>query len=303
MRKKTVTIGIPAYNEEANIKKLVGSLLEQKQTNYILKKIIVISDASEDSTDKKVKSVKNNKVELLRNKERIGQALTQNVILENFNSDILVLLNADVLPKDKNLIDNIVISFEEDEKIGLVGGKVSPLPYDSYVEKVLYFSTKMKDELYESLSDSNIYLCHGRVRAFSKEFANIFRWKETYGEDAYSYLSCLSHGFKFYYNKNAEVVYRLPNNLKGHFKQSVRFINSKERMGSYFGSKLIEKIYQVPFSLEIWFFGKFFLNHPLLASSYLMIFIFSNLLSKFQPSSSSTWDISYSSKKLLKEGR
>ena len=51
MRKKlTVTIGIPAYNEEANVRNLLVSLLAQKETNFKLQEIIVVSDGSTDKT-------------------------------------------------------------------------------------------------------------------------------------------------------------------------------------------------------------------------------------------------------------
>jgi len=47
----TVSIGIPAYNEEANIGKLLSSLIKQKEAGFIIKEIIVVSDQSTDKTD------------------------------------------------------------------------------------------------------------------------------------------------------------------------------------------------------------------------------------------------------------
>lgn len=104
----TVTIGIPAYNEEANIQKLLKALLQQKTTNYRLEKIIVVSDGSTDRTEELVKSIKRKQILLLINKRRLGLNATQNKILRKSKSDILVLFDADVLPKDKNCVASLI---------------------------------------------------------------------------------------------------------------------------------------------------------------------------------------------------
>ena len=49
-KKLTVSVGIPAYDEEANIKSLLEAILQQRQENFILKSIIVVSDGSTDRT-------------------------------------------------------------------------------------------------------------------------------------------------------------------------------------------------------------------------------------------------------------
>ena len=43
MKSLAVTIGIPAYNEEANIAFLLEDILKQRQETFQLKKILVIS--------------------------------------------------------------------------------------------------------------------------------------------------------------------------------------------------------------------------------------------------------------------
>ena len=56
-RKPTVTIGIPAYNESANIGRLINDVLGQKQNHFRLAKIIVVSDCSSDATVSIVKKI------------------------------------------------------------------------------------------------------------------------------------------------------------------------------------------------------------------------------------------------------
>lgn len=48
MKKLSVSVGIPAYNEEQNIASLIFGILKQKVNNITLKEIIVISDGSTD---------------------------------------------------------------------------------------------------------------------------------------------------------------------------------------------------------------------------------------------------------------
>jgi glycosyltransferase involved in cell wall biosynthesis len=72
MIKPTVTIGIPAFNEEANIAHILKALLKQDTSKYILEKIIVSSDASEDNTNAIVKSLKSPLIDLIENTKRDG---------------------------------------------------------------------------------------------------------------------------------------------------------------------------------------------------------------------------------------
>ena len=51
----TLTVGIPAYNEEANIIQLIDDILKQEYDGLELMKVIVSSDASTDSTDELVR--------------------------------------------------------------------------------------------------------------------------------------------------------------------------------------------------------------------------------------------------------
>ena len=61
MKQLRVTIGIPAYNEENNIIPLLTSLVNQKTSQVVVEKIIVMSDGSSDNTVGSVKLLKNKK--------------------------------------------------------------------------------------------------------------------------------------------------------------------------------------------------------------------------------------------------
>src|SRR6185503_4888530 len=195
-KKIKVSVGIPAYNEEANIKNLVKAILVQKQEVFELLEIIIIFDGSKDNTVQEVNSIQDNRINMIDSKERKGQAMRQNEILDLFSGDILVLLNADILPANERFLENFIVPFEQNEKVGIVGCKGVPLPAKTFFEKIVNFSVAMKQEMAEQWdSGQNIYMCHGHSRAFSRGFAKEFRWPLAFAEDAYSYLACLKDGF------------------------------------------------------------------------------------------------------------
>ena len=81
-KKPTVTIGIPAYNEEANIGVLLRAIVKQRETDFVLKKIIVVSDKSTDNTANEVKKIKDSRIKLIENRVRRGKVYNQNKIFE-----------------------------------------------------------------------------------------------------------------------------------------------------------------------------------------------------------------------------
>src|SRR5438034_290913 len=108
MKHTTITIGIPAFNEEENIKMLINDILNQKPSDFIIEKIIINSDGSTDKTVEICKSIKNEKIVVFDNKERKGLATGQNNILQHTNSDILVLLNADTRINDEFFVKRLI---------------------------------------------------------------------------------------------------------------------------------------------------------------------------------------------------
>lgn len=66
-----VSICIPAYNNEKDIKGTLESLLEQTYKNI---EIVVVDDASTDSTAAIVESIKDDRIHLYRNEKNLGMA-------------------------------------------------------------------------------------------------------------------------------------------------------------------------------------------------------------------------------------
>lgn len=299
MKKLTVSIGIPAFNEEANIKKLLTSLLGQEGSNFTLQEIIVVSDGSTDNTTTEVKNIKDKRVKLVQNKKRLGQASGQNKIIKLFKGEILVLLNADVLPIGKDFISKIVLPFQSYDNLGLVGPKIIPLKSKTFFENVLNYSVSFKDSIFEKWhKGDNLYMCRGGARAFRKDLAKKTYWDESLSEDAYSYLLCKKLGYEFKYYPPAKVNFKSPDNFEDHMRQSARFVSGPDIMSKYFEKDLVMSEYAIPKRIAIQTMIEYFLKSPVLFLSYIATFFIIKINPNNKKFANSKWQISKSSKVL-----
>lgn len=300
MKKLTVTIGIPAYNEKLNIKSLLTSLLKQKTDNILLTEIIVVSDASNDGTNSEVLAFKDRRIKLLINPERQGVNFSQNKIIKTATGDILVLLNADVLPFNTRFLQEIIKPLVKDKNVGLVGAETLPTKPGGTIDCIISDSHKFKNYIYRQINNGqNIYLCHGRTRAFSRSFYTKIRWPKDCPEDSYSYLFCIKNGFKFAYTPSAKVLFRSPATLADHVKQSQRFVKGKEALGRYFSADILKREYRISTFLLFKSLVEFFVKSPLSVMGYLIISIYTRLLALNKNIDHSKWEISLSTKQGL----
>lgn len=298
LKKATLTIGIPAYNEEANIASLLRSLLNQKENIFSLKKIIVYSDASSDRTAAEVKTVRSKKIEYIESKKRVGKPTISNYFFKHSTTDILVIIDADVLLKGSLFLQHLVQPIVK-AQADLTSAKVLELPSQTFVENVLQNSMEVKRSAFESYNEgNNLYTCHGRARAFSRNFyRNYLANPDVSADDAYSYIMCVQMGYTYQYAPKAALLYRLPQNLKDHFRQSTRFFQGEKQLLRYFPHATIEKYFALPFKTKVSSLLQFALNYPTSFVAYIGILLFSKLHS-FQPTTSGKWNAASSSKVL-----
>lgn len=298
-KKLTVAIGIPAYNEELSIERLLKVLLSQKMDNFVLDKIIVISDGSKDRTVQESKKIKNEKLLVIANKKRGGLNLIQNQIIEKTRSDILVIINADTLPQNNEFLENLIKPFYIDSNIGIVAARVKSLKPNTFIGKVLANSHDFKQSIFQRLNDAdNVYLCHGSARAFSKDFYKNLRWPHNCPEDAYSYIICLEKGFKFKFAKDAVVYISPSSNISDHIKQSTRFFHGKKTLERLFGFSKIKHHYKMPALLISSFFVIYLAKKPVLTLGFFFILLLTRLLSISVQIDHSRIDTSKSTKEL-----
>lgn len=299
-KKPAVSVGIPAYNEEGNIRHLLDAILNQKEFNFNLQEIIVVSDGSSDKTVEIARGINDSRILAIDSKERKGQAERQNEIIKLFKGDILVLLNADILPVGDSFLSDFISPIIDNPKVGLVGCKNASLKPRTFFEKILNLSRDFKNSIYKELDGgNNIYLCSGAARVFSKDFAKKITWQTSVAEDAYSYLECVSNKYEFKFSEKAQVYVRAPDNFRDHMKQSARFMGSKNILSKYFNKNLISNSYFVPKKIIFMNSIKYFFKNPILFSCYALVFVYIKLFSNKDKFSINTWSPSASSKTLI----
>lgn len=269
----TVTIGIPAHNEEANIGDLLKSIIEQKEENFTIEKIIVSSDGSTDRTVEIVRSVKDSRIKLLDNKKRRGQASRQNQLVRHSTSDIFVLLEADSLPADQNYIKNLIEPLTQDSNVGLIFGRAVALPPRNFFESIMYFKSSLKEEIFQTIKNGNNLNKYGghEGRALSKEFTKKLYWPDDIPEDTFSFLICQKLGFKVKHARNANIYHRLPGNMKDYLKQYSKYSKARTALRKYFPTGDIESKYKYFSPQALGIVVKGIIKNPLLMFSYIVV--------------------------------
>jgi biofilm PGA synthesis N-glycosyltransferase PgaC len=121
------SVGITAYNEEANIGQLLDALRSQRLFQVEIAEIIVVASACADRTEDIVRAhmEEDPRVRLICQERREGKTSAINLFLMQAHCDICVLESGDTLP-DKDCIEKMVSMFD-DPAIGMVGAQKVPV--------------------------------------------------------------------------------------------------------------------------------------------------------------------------------
>lgn len=271
MKKKlTVTIGIPAYNEEANIQTLLANLLNQKEDSFKLEKIIVVCDGSTDSTCKKVLSFQDKKIVLVQNKKRLGQIYCQNLLFKSAKSDTVVLVEADTILMGTTYLEKLLQPIFRDTTIGLVEGYCKPLSPKALLEKILNAQFVSYRNAIAHNPNVDDWLVAGRGgKALTKKVYKNFVWPPNVPEDVYIHIWCQANKFKTKLVHSASTYYRLPQAINDAVRERRKIMSGRDAIKDYFSQELVDKYYKRPSSIKIKAFVLFMINNPLYCLFYL----------------------------------
>jgi cellulose synthase/poly-beta-1,6-N-acetylglucosamine synthase-like glycosyltransferase len=116
----SVSMIIPAHNEENIIEKKIQNTLSLRYPKDKLE-VIVVSDASTDRTNDIVSQFQDDRIKFLIQPQREGKAAALNRGLREAKNDIIVFSDASIILED-DALQQIVKSFQ-DEMIGCVSGE------------------------------------------------------------------------------------------------------------------------------------------------------------------------------------
>lgn len=113
MNNKVVCL-IPAYNEE----KRIGSVIEVVKKCSIIDEVYVVDDGSEDNT---AKVAQEKGVNVLRLSKNMGKSYAIFYGVENTQSDIVLMLDADLINLKVEDVENLVLPVLEDKADMTIG--------------------------------------------------------------------------------------------------------------------------------------------------------------------------------------
>jgi glycosyltransferase involved in cell wall biosynthesis len=273
MKKKlTVTIGIPAYNEEKNIGHLLASILKQKNANYKIDQILVVSDCSKDETDSIVRSFKKKKVTLLRNRQRRGQSYSENLIFNESTSDVLVLFEADTLLRSVNYLDNLLKSFMKNRNIHLVQGNIAHVLPKTFIGKVISHHEHTLTKCYLRYSKKKNNISTGRGgRAFSKSLYKEVKIPTDVPEDAYIHLWCKNNGLLTEYTDEATAYYQAPQSFYDFLLSEKKILHAARSLKNRFTERQVDHHYKKGFRIACMYVICSAFANPILFLSYVFM--------------------------------
>lgn len=273
MKKKTVTVGIPAHNEEKNIARLIAGILSQKGNNFVLESVVIVCDGCTDNTASIVRGIaqKNKLVKCFDDGRRTGQAQRLNELYKTLESDIFITFDADVQTAHASVIQSMVSAFD-DPAVGLVGGCEIPVKQTTFVGKSLdAYQTHWRHMIGGVNGGNNIHRHPGCISAGSRAFLKTVSIpKHISANDHFLFFDAIKKGFSFKFAPGALIYFKVPSTLSDFIKQSVRFHRSSEDIRDYFGD-WVDEYYSIPLRVKLLSYVKTFFETPLYLTSSLVL--------------------------------
>lgn len=302
MKKKTLTIGIPAHNEEGNIINLLKTLYKQSSKYYTLEKIIIILDGCTDNTGPLVAEfAKTHKeIKLYSDGMRVGKAERLNEIYAKTKSDFLFSVDADVLPKNKNYMDLLIKALIDNPKTNVTCARFIPVKQKTLLGKFSNYSYLMfEDSILKLNNGNNIYALMGAAHMVRMSFGKKIHFpKGTISDQNRLYvLATRKNTQGFLLVKKAEIYMKTVETLHDWRVLGVRSTSTdKNNLVRFFGPDIM-KIYYMPRRLFIPSIIKYFFINPFYTTGSVLM----NLYIRKFPYNASTprngiWETTVSSK-------
>ena len=243
MKKTTITIGIAAFNEEQNIGKLLENLLSQKTKSFTLESIVVVSDGSTDKTNQIVREYSRNNpvIKLWKNSKTKGQNFSQNRLLRKTQSDVLVLLEADTLPKENNYIENLVKPLITKKNVSMSIGNSYPLS-STFIGDVLAHQIMVYRKFFIETKFCKDISGRGGKALRVSSFSN-FSWLKNVPEDSYIYFWAIQNNLTIKHPTSAINFFQVAGTFSDVVKNRNKVKATRNKISEYFPPEVTEKVF------------------------------------------------------------
>ena len=209
------SVGIMAYNEEANIADAINAILEQQMESGEIAEVIVVASGCEDRTAEIVASMarQDPRVRLVEQPRREGKASAINLFINVAVSPVLLMVGADVLVT-QGTTDALLRHFD-DHTVGMVGGH--PIPVNSETG-LLGHAVHLQWRLHDRVARQSPKL--GEIVAFRNVVPEI-PFDSAVDEISIQALVC-GLGYRLVYEPEAVVYNRGPTTIGDFLRQRRR---------------------------------------------------------------------------------
>lgn len=277
-RLPTLSIGIPAHNEEENIAKLLRSIMSQSRRNFTLEKIIIATNGCTDKTNDIVRTFKK-KYEFIQHvdeKIRLGKASALNTIYKLSNSDFLLTIDADVIFLDKNNLELMIREMIDNPDLNMVSPLHIPTTSDTFFGNLSRFSYLIFRDAALKIDNGNNFYSSMSSEFMRKKFYRSFLFPEgTISDQGFAYAMAIKNGKKgFKVVKNAKVIFGVAQTFRDWRILSTRsVVGDRADIVKRFGKKVL-KDYAMPKKLYIFSLLKYFFLNPVYAIGAVLMNIY-----------------------------
>lgn len=227
--KPTITLAIPAFNEEKTIAKTVQSII---QSDYPADKIeiIIVDDCSKDNTSRKAEElIAQNpayKIRLLRHEQNKGKAAAVNTALDNATGEYFAVVDADSRIAPDGI--KLVLPYFYDEKIGAVISRVKVESPSKLIERIQYFEYIMSSMIRKLMAMlGTLHITPGVLSTYKTEVVRkvggFTKDRNNLTEDMEIALRLIANGYRIEMQPESVTHTIVPKGLSRLWKQRIRW--------------------------------------------------------------------------------
>lgn len=216
-----VSIIVPVYNEEKVIESTIKSLKELEYPSE--KEIIIVNDGSDDHTRNILEQYRRERnVKVLTRKKRMGKAKAIARGVEEASHDIIVIFDADSLPRKDCLLE--LCKWFVFSEIGAVCGRVITGNWNrNWLTKMIALEFSLAHLFQHGKYQGRLMpLLPGTCMAIRKPLCK-FENCNSLVEDAEISIELQKEGYKIIYDKEAVTLEEEPEDVATWWKQRVRW--------------------------------------------------------------------------------
>ncbi len=288
-----ITVGIPSFNEEGNIAKLLSIISEQKSELLRIREVIISDDSSDDTIRLIHEFALNHphlNIECLHHSSRRGVANAWNEIFQKAKGQIIVLFDGDVVP-DMDSIRELLSSLRGNAALCI--SNVRPTRSFTIAGRAARFiSSWLRLVKKDRISQ---YTTIGRGLLIRSDVAKkIFIPRGTIAVDLFLQCKVLELQKEIVYNDRSVVCFSPPRTIKDFNSQVLRSI-----VGHHQIQKLVDRFnIWLPLGVAVRLAWRVFLSDPVGGFSVIACYL---LLpyhkTKLRGVDSNLWHVAHTTKK------